>query len=109
MAKATEPAAVQWLTTSPNPAAQRGTPFWDEYDQGQRGWRLHAVEAAESETLSQVAGRRAACGLRPAHGWDLDMFIEDRCARCVARLSLPETVAERERRVTREAARTRAR
>lgn len=103
MAQATEPTETyQWLTTAPNPAAGRGSPFWNEYDQGQRGWRLHAVAASPDETLAQIRGQQAACGLLPSHGWDLDMFIERRCARCVKRLGLPENAEERALRISRE-------
>jgi len=73
----------QWLTTAPNPYA----PAYG-YDQGQRGWRLHAVQATDDETLTQVRGRKSVCGILPAHGWDLDMFIEQRCKRCTAKLQL---------------------
>lgn len=74
---------IQWLTTAPNPDpfVYHGGP-----DQGQRGWRLHAIEAEDTETFPQIRSRRAACGLRAAHGWDLDLFIERRCSRCVAHL-----------------------
>lgn len=79
---ATTDKPIQWLTTAPNPLSHRGTPFWSEYDQGQRGWRMHAVRADESETLPQVGRRIALCGLRPAHGWDADLFINRKCNRC---------------------------
>lgn len=40
---------IHWLTTSPNPkSSARGC------DAGQRGWRLHAVEAAEENLLPFV-------------------------------------------------------
>lgn len=67
---------LQWLTTSPNPRS-RATGF----DAGQRGWRLHAIET-ESDSFEKIRFTRAACGLLPAHGWSLDMFIEARCAKC---------------------------
>lgn len=106
MAKATEPdlSEFQWLTTAPNPDARPGSPFWNDYDQGQRGWRHHAVRAAESETFPELSDRRAACGLLPAHGWDLDLFMDPdaRCVRCVKRLGLPETREEQDRRLIRK-------
>lgn len=68
---------IHWLTTAPNPRSPAtGT------DAGQRGWRLHAVEGPEGATLKELRFKGALCGLRPRHGWGLDMFIEDKCARC---------------------------
>lgn len=67
----------RWLTTNPNPR----TPATG-VDAGQRGWRLHAIEASAETTLFEARGLRAACGLRPRHGWGLDMFINDHCKRC---------------------------
>jgi len=95
------PEGFVWVTTAPNPAS-RGT----GYDAGQQGWKLHAVPGAESETFEQIRGRRSACGVSPSHGWSLDLFIEDRCLRCVKKLGLPltanEQIAERVRRGSRE-------
>jgi len=75
---------MQWLTTSPNPRAHAVG-----VDAGQRGWRLHAVivpsTAPTPVTFQALRWESALCGLRPAHGWGLDMFIEDRCKRCEAR------------------------
>ena len=73
---------IQWLTTAPNPRSSAM-----EYDAGQRGWRLHAVNADDSETFLSIGSRAAACGLRPAHGWSRDMFIEDKCQRCMAKMT----------------------
>lgn len=64
---------IQWLTTVPN-------------RDGQQGWRRHAVEANQTETLGGLRRRRAVCGLVPRNGWGLDLFIEDKCARCEVRL-----------------------
>lgn len=69
---------IKWLTTAPNPR----TPATG-VNAGQRGWRLHAV-ATKSEKFSEIGGERALCGIRPAHGWSLDMFIEDKCERCLS-------------------------
>ena len=90
-----------WLTTAPNPASHRGTPFWNEWDQGQRGWRLHAVPGDEDATFTQSRFEPSVCGIIPRHGWDLDAFVEDRCVRCAKRLGLPETYAEQTRRLSR--------
>lgn len=78
---------VQWLTTQPNPRWRHKTHGADD---GQRGWRLHAVRAADTETLEQIRGRRALCGMVPGTGWRLDMFIERRCSRCEAALAKEE-------------------
>lgn len=40
------------------------------------------VIADDDDTFLGIGPRAAACGLRPAHGWGLDMFIKDKCARC---------------------------
>jgi hypothetical protein len=69
---------VQWLTTAPNPRLPM-----TGYDAGQRGWKLHAVLALDSETFQDLGRATALCGLRPSHGWDLDMFIQSRCIRCI--------------------------
>lgn len=69
--------AIEWLTTAPNPRSPA-----TGYDAGQRGWRLHAVETNGCDTFRQIRCFRALCGLTPAHGWGLDMFIETRCKRC---------------------------
>lgn len=73
-------ARTQWLTTAPHPDPRK----WKtaEVDAGQRGWRTHAVLAADDETLNQLGRRRALCGLTPAHGWCVDLFIEKKCERC---------------------------
>lgn len=71
---------VLWLTTAPNPRSPA-----TGYDAGQRGWKRHAVRANESETFRQLGFRQALCGLVPAHGWGLDMYVEDLCKRCEAK------------------------
>lgn len=70
---------LQWLTTMPNPRVVSHTA-----DAGQRGWRCHAVLATDKETDTEIRYRRALCGLRAAHGWGVDLFIEQKCARCAA-------------------------
>lgn len=75
--------AWQWLTTAPNPHSRH-----TGYDAGQRGWRLHCVETI-GDSFAKSRNQRAACGLLPAHGWHLDLFIEDRCERCERKLNTP--------------------
>lgn len=72
---------IQWLTTAPNPRCPA-----TGYDAGQRGWRLHAVET-DSNSFKEIRGVAAICGLVPSHGWGLDMFIEDKCKRCIKKLA----------------------
>lgn len=67
---------LQWLTTAPNPRSPA-----TGYDAGQRGWKLHAVELINN-SFKQSRYQQSLCGLLPAHGWSLDMFIEDKCTRC---------------------------
>lgn len=74
---------IQWLTTAPNPRSPA-----TGHDAGQRGWKLHAVETEEDPaTFKAVRYLPAACGLRPAHGWGLDLFITDRCKHCERKLN----------------------
>lgn len=74
---------VQWVTTGQNPnVPQYGV------DQGQRGWRLHAIEARKDESFAAVRDRRAACGLHARHGWAMDLFIDRPCAKCLVKLGL---------------------
>lgn len=83
---------IQWITTAPNPRSPV-----TGCDSGQRGWKLHAVEVInDSFVLSRFEA--AACGLLPAHGWALDLFITDKCKRCtqaIARAALPLPSADR--------------
>jgi len=71
---------IHWLTTQPNPRSSA-----TGVDAGQRGWRLHAVET-ERENFTDIKHLSAICGVRPKFGWGLDMFIEDHCSKCEARL-----------------------
>lgn len=76
---ASDMSEVQWLTTAPNPrVASHSADF------GQRGWRTHAVLADTQQSVASLGHRAALCGLRPVHGWDMDLFIEKKCARCLA-------------------------
>lgn len=66
-----------WLTTAPNPrSSMKG------YDAGQRGWRLHAVKGELGESFAEVSNRRSLCGMAPAYGWSLDLFIDTYCQTC---------------------------
>lgn len=68
---------IHWLTTAPNPkSSPRG------FNAGQRGWKLHAVEAPVDAKFSEIKRSAALCGLKPSHGWGLDLVIEDKCLRC---------------------------
>lgn len=66
----------QWLTTAPSPAAKPGS--------DPRGWRTHAVDANDEMSFEELNRQRAVCGLAPAHGWDIDLYIDRKCARCAA-------------------------
>lgn len=78
-----------WTTTSPNPR-HPGT----GWDAGQKGWKLHAVEANEGEDYKEYAKRPALCGTRPRHGWGVDLFIDEECARCDAAMTKREKAGE---------------
>lgn len=79
-----------WLTTQPNPRSPA-----TGHDAGQRGWKLHAIAESGGSTFAEVRNRRAKCGLLPRHGWGLDLFIEDRCARCEQAIAATERRAVR--------------
>jgi len=79
-----EAAVIHWLTTQPNPRSPA-----TGFDAGQRGWRLHAVEAPANGKVADIRETAAFCGLVPAHGWGLDLFIERRCSRCEKLAGLP--------------------
>ena len=67
----------QWLTTQSHPRLiHSGAPS------SISGWKTHAVKSTPAETFTDMRWRRAACGLLPAHGWGMDLFIEQRCKRC---------------------------
>jgi len=72
----------EWLSTEPNPRASGLN--------AAGGWKLHAINLDDDATYLGIGPRAAACGLRPAHGWGIDLFVTDRCIRC--RLALGETV-----------------
>lgn len=72
---------IHWLTTNPSGGAHTV-----ECDEGRTGWKLHAVEASEDATLHDVRHTRSACGARAEHGWGLDLFIVNKCKRCLRAL-----------------------
>lgn len=74
------PEGYQILTTAPNPA-RSGYP-----DCGQRGLRLHIVQAADADTLRSIGSRRALCGTRPSRGWSLDRLMDIPCSQCLRAL-----------------------
>ena len=69
----------EWLTFAPNPRASQGG-----YDASRKAWKLHATVAEPTDTFDMLKGQRTLCGRVPAHGYDLDLFVEDKCERCVA-------------------------
>ena len=73
-----------WMTTGPNPRRDYGP------DQGQMGWRLHAVIVTKEQLnakLNDIRHARSMCGIHPAHGWNMDLFIDEPCKRCTAKLA----------------------
>lgn len=83
---------VGWYTTAPHPwkkAHRHGA------DQGQIGWKLHAVVLKhEREDCDEGFRPQALCGLTPRHGWGVDLFIEDECSRCVAAMGRREAAGD---------------
>lgn len=78
---------VTWLTTND----KNGGGPW------QSGWKEHAIPLEDGEnekhtSPSALGKRRALCGLRPRHGWGVDLFIDEKCSRCVARLAKAPSV-----------------
>ena len=69
----------EWLTFAPNPRASQGG-----YDASRKAWKLHATVAEPTDTFDMLKGQRTLCGRVPAHGYDLDLFVEDKCERCQA-------------------------
>lgn len=76
---------IHWLSTYPS-----GKAHTCEADDGNTGWKLHAVEAPANLSAKEVGKIRAFCGLRPKHGWGVDLFIEDHCSRCEQALERQE-------------------
>lgn len=75
--------AHKWLNTHPS-----GRAHTHGMDQGQTGWRLHAVPDIPSygpkdDNNPGWKWRPALCGTRPGTGWGHDLFIDDECSRCL--------------------------
>jgi|SRR5581483_419184 len=71
--------SLQWFTTQANPRRPA-----TGYDAGQTGWKLHTFFTDKSQ-FHELKGSTALCGLRPPHGWSLDLFIQDKCLRCMSK------------------------
>lgn len=81
-----------WFTTAPHPwkKAHRHSA-----DQGQVGWKLHAVPLAhDREDYEEGFRPIALCGCWPRHGWGMDLFIEDECRRCTSIMERRELQGE---------------
>lgn len=77
---------IHWLTTRSNPRSTSWRAF-PHPDAGQRGWRLHAVEAkSANDTFKDIYHTRALCGLRAKHGWGLDTYVTEKCERCLKKV-----------------------
>jgi hypothetical protein len=77
------PPMWRWMTTNPNPRSPD-----TGFDASQRGWRLHLVDLnhADAHIYSKDKNQSPSlCGIRPRHGWGLDLFIDEPCARCSAK------------------------
>ena len=48
------------------------------------GWKLHSVAIPDGELSGK--GFVALCGLMPRHGWGVDLFVTDKCKKCLKRL-----------------------
>lgn len=80
---------IGWFTTAPHPWKKAHT---HSADDGQIGWRLHAVPV--SETGEPEKRGKALCGTWPRHGWGMDMFIDAECSRCAAAMTKREAAGE---------------
>lgn len=82
------PDGYQWLNTGFNP---RASPFG--FDAGRTGWKFHAVQSSPKQTFGSLENKTAACGMRPRHGWTLDLFMDEddevagKCVRCLKQLA----------------------
>ena len=47
---------------------------------------MHAVEGPADATLTSLKGKKALCGLTPRMGWDLDLFVDTQCKRCLSKV-----------------------
>jgi hypothetical protein len=73
---------IVWLNTAPDPR-RPATGF----DAGRSSWKYHAVRGDEKMKISALRWERTLCGVLPAHGYDLDLFIpllpEYQCRKCL--------------------------
>ena len=70
---------IEWLTIATNPIrVRRG------FDGGRSSWKLHAVRLEDDQRkFSDIPkGTETVCGMRPAWGFDLNVFITDHCKKC---------------------------
>jgi hypothetical protein len=70
---------IEWLTIATNRTrVKRG------FDGGRSSWKLHAVRLEDDQQkFSDIPdGTETVCGIRHACGFDLNLFIRDRCKRC---------------------------
>jgi hypothetical protein len=70
---------IEWLTIATNRTrVKRG------FDGGRSSWRLHALRLEDDQQkFSDIpSGTETVCGIRHACGFDLNVFITDRCKRC---------------------------
>jgi hypothetical protein len=88
----TKTTTFNWVTTLPHPYRPAHTHGADD---GQVGWKLHAVEMGRDDDFTKEAKRRQAiCGVRPRHGWGLDLFIDAECTKCVKAMKKREAAGE---------------
>jgi len=83
---------IEWLTTFPS-----GRTHTHSADDGQTGWRLHAIECGPDTPIAELGRKPAICGTRPGTGWGADLFIDEPCIRCVKSaikrgLGIPDSV-----------------
>jgi len=77
---------IHWLTTKANPRRPA-----TGYDAGQTGWMLHAVEVPDGvDSFDAISRMEAICGLYPRYGWSLDLFIDQKCAKCLKKTEPPK-------------------
>lgn len=74
----------EWMTTQPS-----GRAHTCREDAGVTGWKLHAIIPGQRQYQLMngpvIDVSPALCGLRPRHGWGLDLFINAPCQRCLDR------------------------
>lgn len=74
---------VQWLNAETNPRI-RATGF----NAGRSAWKFHAVLSDPRQKFEEIKGVHALCGLKPRHGWGMDLFMDiddevaGRCLKC---------------------------